>query len=133
MKLVRYSWLIPFLVVLFIYGSEAWGVFLGDTEHYEIVSGLGLPELVTASLVWLSVLIEAAVIAAVFWKPSSFTFSMAALWPWVPRVLSAFTGGGMEMMEMNMSLIASVAAMCAYVAYEELNRNPIPERAFARK
>lgn len=122
MKILRYAWVLPFLVVLYVYGNEAMSVFIGSTEHYELLSGLGLPALMTTALVWLSVFIETAVIAAVFAKPSSLTFSIAALWPWVPRVIGAVTGADMESTEMMMSLLASVGAMTAYMAYEELRR-----------
>ena len=127
MKTLRHLWVFPFLVVVYIYGSEALGVFTGETEHFDILSGLGLGNGFTTAGVWLSVLIEAVIIAAALWKPSSPAFSIAALWPWVPRVITAATGADMNMMEMDMSLIASIASMAAYVAYEHFRQDTSDE------
>lgn len=126
MKYAQYSWVLPFLVLLGIYGSEALSFLMGNPEHYQILSGLGFGGRITLALAWASVIIEAAIIAGVIWKPSIFTFSIAALWPWVPRVISALTGAMLEMDDLAISSAASVAALLACLLYERsaaLRRN----------
>lgn len=129
--MLRYLWVLPFLLLLYVYGSEALGVFQGDAEHYQILSGLGLSGSLTSLLVWLSVVIEAAIIASVLWKPSQLTYSIAALWPWVPRILTAVTGGELEVMEIGMSLLASASAVSACLAYERFRTDPAATRSAA--
>lgn len=107
----RYVWILPFLVLLYVYGSEAVGFLLGSTEHYEILSGLGFSAGHTIALAWLSLVIETVIIIGVLWKPSVLTYFAAAVWPWVPRIITALTGAHLEMMELAMSFIASAAAL----------------------
>ena len=74
-------------------------------------------------LVWLSVVIEVGIVVAVLVRPNAYTFSILALWPWVPHVITVLTGGDVMgemsgMSEMNMSLYATAFAMLAYAIYE---------------
>lgn len=133
MKLLRYAWVLPFLVVLYIYGSESLSVFQGSPEHYRIVSALGLSNQITSILTWLSVVIEVTIIIAAALKPSGLTFSIAAIWPWVPRVISALTGGDLENMEFAMSSAASIAALLAGLLYKKFANSLTRTDAAGRK
>lgn len=107
--------LLPFLALVYMYLSQGIGVLIGSTEHYDILATLGWSPEATTMLVWLSVVVDLGMALALLIFPSGLTFLAAALWTWVPRIITAMAPGiENEFLE---SLAVLILAALSYLIY----------------
>jgi len=115
MKILRnILWLLPLLVLIYMYASEGIEVLVGSTEHYELLAGLGFSVGFTHLLTWISVVIDIGSALLLSLYPSKPTFIAAGLWVWVPYVIALI--GGVHA-ELNESILDCVLAIISYFAY----------------
>lgn len=111
---IKLLWLLPLLVLIYMYAAQGVGVFLGSTEHYDLLATLGFSPGLTQALTWVSVIVDVAGVLLLVFRPGRLTFIAVGVWTWVPRVIAAMGGVENEILE---SLAVTVLAVLAYVAY----------------
>ena len=115
MKIIKnILWVIPLLVLIYMYGNEGVGVLMGSTEHYDLLAGLGFSAGFTHLLTWVSVVIDLGTALLLLFYPTKPLFIFAAVWVWVPYVIGLI---GHVDAEFSESAVDCVLAILSYWAY----------------
>jgi hypothetical protein len=96
------------IILVLIYLVHAFGAFSQSPEYLSMVEVVGFSASVASVLVYMVGFVDLGVALLILFKPNYLVLVYAALWPIVPSILGAFTGGEIEAEFIPTTILAAI-------------------------